>query len=356
MKSHLSKFFALFLLIVVRSVLTSVPLHATPAMSFTISYAGIYNTASSYSQGNVVKYGNCTYLALGAIAANSSPNSNPGSWTIFGALPEINTFGAGTNTFTIDFVTIGNPGNANDTNGFGKVSYSYQIGAYAISQSQINAATANGLQGVTAGAWSGDQPACSMTWYQAAAFVNWLNTSQGYTPAYNLTYSNNSYSMTLWPTNQAWTNGGTNFYRNANCVYFLPSENEWYKAAYYDPNKSNSGGYWLYPTGSSAAPMAVISGTASGTAVFNHVASAPAPVTLAGGRSPYGTMGQGGNVFQWMESSYSGSSSYPAEVRVARGGDWIFAGYLMQSSSRGYRPAATSTNSIGFRVGSILHP
>jgi hypothetical protein len=27
---------------------------------------------------------------------------------------------------------------------------------------------------------------------------------------------------------------------------FLPTENEWYKAAYYDPTKGGTGGYWLY--------------------------------------------------------------------------------------------------------------
>ena len=96
----------------------------------------------------------------------------------------------GSNQFTIDFVTIGNPGNSNDTTGYGGVPYSYRIGKYTISQNQVNAALVNGLQNVYSdtihdairlvGTYAG--PACSISWFDAAAFVNWLNTSSGYAP------------------------------------------------------------------------------------------------------------------------------------------------------------------------------
>ena len=33
--------------------------------------------------------------------------------------------------------------------------------------------------------------------------------------------------------------------RNAGATYFIPSENEWYKAAYFNPSNST---YWTYPT------------------------------------------------------------------------------------------------------------
>ena len=36
--------------------------------------------------------------------------------------------------------------------------------------------------------------------------------------------------------------------RNAGAKYFIPTENEWYKAAYYDPLNGGAGGYWTYPT------------------------------------------------------------------------------------------------------------
>jgi formylglycine-generating enzyme required for sulfatase activity len=308
----------------------------------------------------VVKYGNCTYIALGAIATNASPSSRPSVWTVFGVLPENNLFGSGSNTFSLDFVTIGNPGNTNDTTGYGKVAYTYQMGTYTISQNQVNAAASNGLLGMPTGDWIGDQPATSISWYQAAAFVNWLNTIQGYTPAYNLTYSNGSYSMALWPTNQAWTNGGTNLFRNANCVYFLPSENEWYKAAYYDPNKNNGvGGYWPYPTGSSNAPTPVVSGTVTGTAVYNSLTNVPASVYQAGGLSPYGTIGQGGNVYQMLESAPIGINSNAISDHTLRGGFWLGASYRMLSSTRyGYNGRdfgpGLGNSPLGFRVARIL--
>ena len=269
---------------------------------------------------------------------------------------QADTFGTGANQFTLDFTTIGNAGNAADpTTGYGAVPYAYRIGKYAISQNQINAATVNGLQGVTAGAWSGDQPAGNITWYQAAAFVNWLNTNQGYDPAYNLTYSNGSYTMSLWPTNKAWTIGGTNLYRNASCYYFLPSENEWYKAAY---GKADGSGYYLYPTGSDSIPTAVASGTAAGTAVYSGYAvrpSAPASVFMAGGLSPYGTIGQGGNIHQWEETAFSGSNTNAIDNRGFRGGCYLAPADNLLSSSRYsciYGPNFPDPN-LGLRVASI---
>ena len=270
------------------------------------------------------------------------------------------TFGTGTNQFTIDFVGIGNPGNPNDTTGYGGVPYDYRIGKYTISQNQIDAATRNGLQNVTSGPWSGDQPAANISWYEAAAYVNWLNTSQGYAPAYNLTFTNGNWNMALWPTtpdangNVAWTNGGTNLYRNANCLYFLPSENEWYKSAYYDPAKNGgAGGYWLYPTGSDNAPSPVASGTAAGTAVFDQPSgNRPASVFQAGGLSPYGTMGQGGNVYQWEESAWDGNNDVSQEGRGVRGGDWY--SYVSVDLRSSIRDASGSPDVeyyiLGFRV------
>jgi hypothetical protein len=271
------------------------------------------------------------------------------------------TFGTGTNQFGIDFVTVGNPGNSNDTTGYGGVPYSYRIGKYTISQNQIDAATRNGLQNVTAGAWSGDQPAANISWYEAAAYVNWLNTSQGYRPAYNLTYTNGAWSMALWPAspdtngNVAWTLGGTNLFRNALCHYFLPSENEWYKAAYYDPNKNGgSGGYWLYPTGSDSAPTPVASGSAAGTAVYNQPwGNDPASVFQAGGISPYGTMGQGGNVWQWEETGESGNNNNVLGNRVCLGGAWGDGADLIHYITRYVTPPVYEDFGHGFRVASV---
>jgi formylglycine-generating enzyme required for sulfatase activity len=269
------------------------------------------------------------------------------------------TFGTGANQFTIDFTTIGNPGNAADTTGYGAVGYSYRIGTYDISQNQLQAAASASGQNFGGGAWSGDQPAANVSWYQAAAFVNWLDTSTGHQAAYNLTYTNGSWSMDLW---HSWDAGydPNNLYRNKNAVYVLPSEDEFYKAAY---GKNDGSGYTLYSTGSDTAPNAVASGTTSGTAVYNQTSSqGPASVYLAGGLSSWGTIGQGGNVYQLLESSFNGINSGPNDDHTIRGGFWGGEAYRMESSTRygligadfGPGLANNPLGPLGFRVASVI--
>ena len=268
---------------------------------------------------------------------------------------QADTFGTSGNEFTIDFVDIGNAGNAPDTTTYGAVPYQYRTGKYEISQLQITKATQIGMANVSAGAWTESQPAANITWYEAAAFVNFLNTNSGKTAAYNLTFTTN-WSMAVWSSEQAWTAGGTNLYRNKDAFYFLPSENEWYKAAYYNPAGSN---YFTYPTASSSVPTSVASGTNAGTAVY-YVSGPgytnPAAVTFAGGLSPYGTMGQGGNVYDWTESAYDGSNSSSSENRAMRGGAWFNPFNNLRTFGRYSVAPAGEIDSIGFRVASVPEP
>ncbi len=267
---------------------------------------------------------------------------------------QADTFGTSGNEFTIDFVGIGNAGNAADTTTYGAVPYEYRASIYEISQDAITKATASGMSNVTAGAWTGNQPAANISWYEAAAFVNFLNTNSGKTAAYNLNLTfSGSWSMALWSSEQAWTAGGTNLYRNKDAYYFLPSENEWYKAAYYNAAGTN---YFLYPTASSSVPTAVASGTNAGSAVYNAVASVPALVDSAGGLSPYGTMGQGGNVFEWNESAADGSNSSSSERRAIRGGFWGYTEDGLRSSGRFDGVPSLENYSFGFRVASVPEP
>ena len=247
-------------------------------------------------------------------------------------------FGTGANTFSIDFVKIGNPGNAADTTGYGSVGYSYNIGKYEVSVPQINGARANGLQGVRADSqnvgWNPtpDGPAYGIDWLQAAAFVNWLGTSSGYQAAYKMSYIGGTggsaygrtYSFGVWQPGEAGYNP-TNPFRNSLARYALASENEWYKGAYFDPNKNNgAGGYWKYATGSDSVPTPVTSGTASGTSVYGYTfdgqLNKAASVSQAGGASPYGTVGQGGNVGEMLETAFSGANTDVEAARVTRGG------------------------------------
>ena len=280
-----------------------------------------------------------------------------------GAMAEADTFGTGANGFTLDFVPIGNAGNGNDAGAgggsysspYGGVAYDYRMGVNEISQAAIDKAVAGGLTGMPAGSWTGNQPSASINWYQAAAFTNWLNTSTGHVAAYQLNPALTS--LTLWSSGDAWQAGGENLYRNKNAYYFLTSENEWYKAAYHK-NDGVTPNYWDYATASNSAPTAVGSGTGAGTAVYHGVVGAPASVFSDGGLSAYGTMGQGGNVSEWMETAYDRINNSSSENRGGRGGYWGSPESSLRSSYRYYLPPSSSNSysGLGFRVASVPEP
>lgn len=275
-------------------------------------------------------------------------------------------FGTPGNEFTMDFVSVGDAGNEDDAGAgggsysspYGGVPYTFGISTYEISQDMITKATASGLTNVTAGAWSASQPAANMTWYEAAAFVNWLNTSTGHQSAYNLTYSG-GWSMSLWDPGVAWQPGGQNLYRHANAYYFLPSEDEWYKAAYHQ-NDGVTATYWDYPTGSNMVPDGIDSaGDTIFDAVFRDGYSQDGPnvVTNAGLPSAYGTMGQGGNVWEWMESAYDASNDLSSEVRGVRGGSWDSSESSLRPSGARFADVPSSEGfHLGFRVASVPEP
>ena len=228
------------------------------------------------------------------------------------------TFGTGANQFEIEFVEIGDPGNAADTTGrpksAGSVDYIYNIGKFEISRDMVGKANAEGGLGLTldslgfvTGGPRPDMPATGVSWYEAARFTNWLNISQGFPAAYKFGAQPRDAGYDANANNELWVDGDAGFdaanpFRNSQAQYFLPSVDEWYKAAYYDPA---TGGYWDFPNGSDTAPMAVASGTDPNTAVYlQPVEHGPADIMQAGGLSPYGVMGLGANVDEWEETAF----------------------------------------------------
>jgi formylglycine-generating enzyme required for sulfatase activity len=224
------------------------------------------------------------------------------------------------------------------------------MSTYEVSTAMVSNANTAGSLGITYTSRTADMPATSVSWNEAARFVNWLNASSGSVAAYKFTTSGVNDNIALWASGDAGYNAANPF-RNSNAKYFLPSENEWYKAAYYDPNKTGGAGYWDYATGSDSVPTAVASGTASGTAVYNGQSS-PADITSAGGLSTYGTMGQGGNVWEWMETNYSGTNDMSGSSRGLRGGAWPDDGGTLASSARGNSVPSGEYDGVGFRVAS----
>jgi len=280
--------------------------------------------------------------------------------------------------FDIDFVTIGDPGNPNDSgSNHGGVDYVYQMGTYEVSVEMINFYNADtssiaGPTITTDSAYGTDRPAYDVSWNQAARFVNWLNRDGGFTEAYQFTTSGGNDNITPWISGDVGYNA-SNPYRHTGARYFLPNEDEWYKAAFYDPNKSGgAGGYWDYPTGSDDPPLATSGGTTPGTAVYRELASdfplghvlapfppAPAAIDNAGGLSPYGTMAQAGNYYEWMESPGDGGMFSPtgAGNRQIRGGRWNDphgAGELSSSFAVGDFIPSREDGRVGFRVAAAV--
>jgi sulfatase modifying factor 1 len=281
----------------------------------------------------------------------------------------------------IDYVPVGNPGNAADTTGYGAVAYAYQIGKYEVTNAQYGAflnavdpsgTNANGIYNTsmgsnarggityTAGAASGakytlrtsmgDKPVNYVSWYDAARFANWMMNGQG-------SGSTESGAYTL--------SGNTGIItKNVGAIVYLPSEDEWYKAAYYDPTPGAGGGdnYWLYQTQSDTAPtLASANSTGDisnpGANVANYLLGADwnsrngnvTTVGSAAANNYFGTADQGGNVYEWNDAVISGSSS---SRRGLRGGSWADIQSTLRASYRYSDGPAIEDAYLGFRVAS----
>ena len=275
----------------------------------------------------------------------------------------------------IDWVPIGNAGNAADTpstNCFaascGSVAYDYQISPYEVTNAQyvelLNAKAASdplGLYntsmgsdatfgGITRSGVSGtytyavksgfaDKPVTYVSFYDSLRFANWLNNGQGSgdteTGAYTLL------GGTATPSD------GTSVTRNGGANIFLPSDNEWYKAAHYSPG----GVYFDYPTGTDSMTGCVAPGSDTGNSANCDVAVRALTDAGAYGLSdsPYGTYDQGGNVWEWNEQIVAFVS-----LRGIRGGSWINDASNLAASPLYAYGATNESDYVGFRVASLV--
>lgn len=283
------------------------------------------------------------------------------------------TFGSGVNTFDMEFVSIGNPGNAEDTNdntfrpNAGSVGYVYGIAKHEVSRSMIdiyntefgssNTQVISLFDMTTLGGNGGDKPATGITWNEAARFVNWLNTISNGHAAYKFTGSGMTQNIARWDINDDPLDfNPSNLFRSKRATYVLPDYDEWYKAAYYDPSNSV---YFDYANGKDTPPTAVLgteSGEVANTAVYGGDSYAnyevgPANINQAGGLSPYLVMGLGGNVREWNEDTFEFDYD-PLENRILRGGDWYSPTHFLSSSSfNSMDPNSTGGQELnGFRV------
>lgn len=232
-----------------------------------------------------------------------------------------------------EFVTIGNPGNAADTTGYGAVGYIYQISKYEVTGAEFQSAVSSDSRiGTFSGSMS--RPVADVTWYEAAKYCNWLTTGDAYLGAYQF---NGGGTLTGVNRATAISAYGT--------VYVLPTENEWYKAAYF-----KGGVYSLYANGTGTAPGA-------GTDENYNGAIGSTRAVGTGTAEQNGTYDMNGNVWEWNESARDGTLDNMTEYRMLRGGC-----YLNNESflSNPYRSQLTNpgieSGAIGFRVAAIPEP
>jgi sulfatase modifying factor 1 len=197
----------------------------------------------------------------------------------------------------------------------------------------------------------GDKPVNYVSWYDAARFTNWMMNGQG-------SGSTESGAYTLSGTTGIIT-------KSVSATVYLPSENEWYKAAYYDPTPGAGGGdnYWLHATQSNTVPTVAaanatgdITNPGANVANFSHGAdwsNQDGNVTKVGSAAAnnyFGTADQAGNVREWNDAVISDSS------RGLRGGAWYYAGSNLASSYRTNSVPTNESDNIGFRVASVPEP
>jgi len=196
----------------------------------------------------------------------------------------------------IDWVTVGDPGNAADTTTYGAVGYEYQIMKFEWTNSQyvefLNAVDPDGTNpdsiynstmgsnarggitntGTTSGSRyafktnMGDKPVNYLSWWDAARVANWLQAGGTNSPT-SISGSAviNSGAYTL-----SGATSGTAPAKNVGAQYWVPTENEWYKAAYYKGSGTNAG-YWQYATQVTGTAPIAVGATSVGTGTSGGV-------------------------------------------------------------------------------------
>ena len=182
-----------------------------------------------------------------------------------------------------------------------------------------------------------DRPVNFISFYDAIRFANWMQNGQGDADTETGAY-------TITPLGIA-TNS---IERNASATVFLPSEDEWYKAAYFD---SASVSYLDYPTGSSLPTLC----SASPVANSANCGNAHLGLTDAGAYqdapSPYGTFDQGGNVSE-VNETLNGSLG----ERGLRGGEFSSAASELAAAQRSRIGPTLEFEGMGFRLATSEAP
>ena len=280
---------------------------------------------------------------------------------------------------SMDWGLVSDIGNTSDTEvmndgttDYGNVDYAYKIGIYEVTNYQycefLNAVAVTDMYGLyntnmSVSTWGGlqrtgpqgsyhytmksgqgNKPINYISWHDALRFTNWFHNGQPSGLQNSSTTEDGAYTFS-----GATTVGK----RNAGALFWLPSEDEWYKAAYYKGDGTNSD-YWNYATQSDVLP--VLEAPPGGTNSAN-AGGWPAGNTLydvgsyVGSVSAYGTYDQCGNVTEWNETVF-GSNQWGL-----RGGAFDINAIALAASLRG----RNNTNypeawNFGFRIATVPEP
>jgi formylglycine-generating enzyme len=288
-------------------------------------------------------------------------------------------FNMSTGQKSVVMLPIGNAGNGADTTSFGAVTYNYNIGKYDITAGQftefLNAvawyddphylyidsmSTSTGCGIVRTGSYgnysyttskSPDLPVNYVNWAAAARFCNWLQNGQ---PTH-VTQTTGTTETGAYTLGTAFTSEEiATIRRNSGAIWVIPTEDEWYKAAYFNPADST---YFKYATSSNTLPSNSLSSSTNGANFWNNVYTVPNTYltdvgAFTSSASPFGTFDQNGDLSQWIE----GAGYYPGTFRL-RGGSWGSVGGNLISTYRFPGDGASiSTGDVGFRIVQLAIP
>lgn len=191
----------------------------------------------------------------------------------------------------------------------------------------------------------GTMPVNFVSWFSAARFVNWLEN--GMQTGTSAAVSMDSGVYTLGSATS-----GNIVARNAGTQYWLPSVDEWYKAAYYNGSSSQ---YTLYQTNTNAAPNPTMTNFALANA--GNFSTGTGPVSVGSytnaSTSSYQLFDMLGNVAEITDNNgTAGGGTYRA-----MGGNY---GSPLAALDAKSTPALNSTTllspGIGFRVAAVPEP
>jgi formylglycine-generating enzyme required for sulfatase activity len=178
-----------------------------------------------------------------------------------------------------------------------------------------------------------DGPVFCVSFFSALRYANWLHhggkSGDTETGAYDLRQSGRPIRSTA-------------------ARIWLPNEDEWYKAAYYQAEDRGGpkGGYWRYPFCSDDQPRTSEPGSEEALAAcYSRKFSGMVAVgSYPNAKSPWGAFDMGGNVWEWTETVAFDSK------RVMRGGSTAHVMEKMRSNVRSNASPDRWYPDTGFRL------